>query len=130
MKTQWMAWIASGLIAVVPVFPAVADSTNLTQLFPALNGIQLTSEQQTQLVNISQQTLPQIQKRLTPDQQIQFQTALSQGHSVRGAVQSLNLSVSQRVRILNQLRPLRSQIEAILTPEQQQQIQQNVRAMP
>jgi periplasmic protein CpxP/Spy len=128
MKPQWMAWIASGLIASV-AFPAVAEPTHLAQLFPALSTVQLTSEQQTQLTTMSQQALPNIQKLLTPDQQAQFQTALSQGQSVRGAVQSLHLSISQRVQIMNQLRPLRSQIEAILTPEQRQQIQQNIRAL-
>ena len=131
MNTRWMGWLASGLIVSGTVFPltAQADTTSLTQLFPALVGVQLTSTQQTQLESLSNQTLPQIQNLLTPEQQAQFNTALSEGKGVRVAARSLKLSVTQQTRILNLLRPLRSQIDTILTPEQQQQVQQNVRAL-
>ena len=131
MKTQWIAWMASGLTISGSVFPTVvrADDNSLAQLFPALVGVQLTSAQQTQLEDLSEQILPQVQNLLSPGQRVQFNTALSQGKGVRVALLSLDLSVGQRQQILKLLQPMRSQLAIILTPEQQQQIRQNVRAL-
>jgi Spy/CpxP family protein refolding chaperone len=131
MKTRWMAWMASGLIASVPLFSSVAqaDSNSLTQLFPALVGVQLTPEQQDQLESLSQQTLPQVQTLLTPEQQAQFNDTLAQGNGVRVAALSLNLSVMQRLQIFNILQTARSQLATILSPEQQRQIQRNIQTL-
>jgi Spy/CpxP family protein refolding chaperone len=118
MRTQWMAWMASGLMLTVPF-------VSLTQLFPALVGVPLTPTQQTQLERLSDQILPQVQQLLSPAQQSQFKAALAQGKGVRAAALSLNLSITQRMQILKTVQPLRSQINTILTPEQQQQVQQN-----
>lgn len=129
--TSGLIGIASGLIVSVPAFSSIAqaDSNSLTQLFPALVGVQLTPAQQSQLERLSQQTLPQVQTLLAPEQQAQFNGALSQGNGVRVAALSLNLSVTQRLQILNVLQTARSQLATILTPEQQQQIQQNVQTL-
>lgn len=126
-NTRWMGWIASGLIVSVSALPSVAQTqSNLTQLFPALVGVQLTPKQQ-QLWSLSQQTLPQLRSVLTPEQQIQFNTALTQGKSVRVAALSLNLSATQRFQILNILKTTRSQLATILTPSQLQTVQQNIK---
>ena len=136
MKTRWMAVIASGLITSVPVLtvPALtavaqAETNALTQLFPALAGVQLTPVQLTQLDSLSHQILPQVQNLLAAEQQAQFSAALAQGAGVRVAASSLNLSVTQRLQIFNILQTARSQVNTILTPEQQQQVQQNVQAL-
>ncbi len=123
--------MASGMIvAVVNVATdARADTNSLTQVFPALTGVELTTTQQTQLTNLAQQTLPKLQSLLSPAQQTQFNAALASGQGVRVAALSLDLSVAQRLKILNLLQPLRSQVTTILTPEQQQQIQQNIQAL-
>lgn len=131
MKPRWMAWMASGLIVSVSVFPsiALADSNSLMQLFPALVGVRLTPEQQSQLERLKEQMLPQVQNLLIPEQQAQFNHSLSQGNGVRAAVLSLNLSVMQRLQVGNLLQTTRSQLATILTPGQQQQVQQNVQTL-
>lgn len=91
--------------------------------------VQLTPEQQSQLESLSQQSLPRVQALLTPEQRVQFDSALSQGKGVRVAALSLNLSVTQRLQILSILQVARSQFAVILPPEQQQQIQQNVQTL-
>ncbi len=131
MKIQWMAWMASALIASVSVFPSVAkaQTDSLTHLFPALDGIELTSEQQSQIENLGHDTLPQLQNLLTPEQQYQFNTAISEGKGVGASARSLNLSFRQRRQMSRILKPMRSELESILTPEQQEQMQQKVQAL-
>jgi hypothetical protein len=131
MEFRWMAWMASGLIVSVSVFPsaAQADSTTLTQLFPALVGVRLTPEQRSQLESLSEKTLPQVRNLLTLEQQAHFNDALAQGKGVRAAVMSLNLSVAQRWQIFNLLQTARSQLATLLTSEQQRQIQQNIQTL-
>jgi Spy/CpxP family protein refolding chaperone len=104
---------------------ARADSNSVTYLFPALAEIQLTPSQQTQLEAMSEQTQSQLENLLTPEQQAQFNNALSQGNGVRFAVQSLNLSFKERRQMTNILQRMRSEIDDILTAEQRQQIQQS-----
>jgi Spy/CpxP family protein refolding chaperone len=131
MKTRWMAWMASGLMVTMPVLPSIAqtDSNSLTQLFPALIGVQLTPEQQSQLETLSNQVLSQVQRVLTPEQDAQFNSALSQGQGIRVAAQSLNLSMKQRLQLRHLLQPLQAQLGTILTPTQQQQVQQNAQTL-
>lgn len=131
MKTQWMAWMAIFPIAVVPVTASQvrAEATSLTQLFPALSGVELTPQQQSELQSLSNQTLPKVRKLLTPEQQAQFNKFLAEGKGVRGAVLSLNLSNRQRLQISNLLQPLKSRVSSILTPAQQQQVQRNIQNM-
>jgi hypothetical protein len=126
-----MALIASGLIVSGSILPSVvkADTNSLAQLFPALVGVQLTPTQQTQLESLRNQTLPQMQNLLSPEQQKLFNTALSEGKGVRIAAQSLELSITQRLQMRKILRPLRSQIDTILTPAQKQQVEQNIQAL-
>jgi periplasmic protein CpxP/Spy len=131
MPTRWIAAIASGLMATLPAVTAVAqvEPNSLIQLFPALVGVELTPAQQSQMATLSNQTLPQIQTLLTPEQQTQFNTGLAQGQGVRVAASALNLSIAQRAQIFQILQTTRSQVTTILTPAQQQQIKQNLRAL-
>jgi hypothetical protein len=115
----------SAIAALVMTTPAVAKSVSLTQLFPALVGIELNSTQQVTLERLTEKTLPQIKQILTPSQVQQFDTALKQGQSVRSAIFSLNLSMSQRFKLTRELQSMRSKLTSILTPKQQQQIAQN-----
>jgi hypothetical protein len=134
MNKRWIArWIARGtasaLVLSTLAIPAAANATSLTQVFPALRGIALTSVQQTQLEQLSAQALPQVQQLLTPDQQTQFNAALAQGQGARAAALGLNLSGPQGLRLASLLQPLRSRLAEILTPAQQEQVQRNVQAM-
>jgi LTXXQ motif family protein len=132
MKPQWIALAMSGLVAIAPVaaIQASAESNSLTQLFPALVGIQLMPVQQTQLEQLSQQTLPKVRRVLSPEQLTKFNAALAQGQSVRGALAALNLSLPQKLALRNELQSMRSQLNQVLTPEQQRQVKKNARSLP
>ncbi|WP_216634554.1 Spy/CpxP family protein refolding chaperone [Gloeomargarita lithophora] len=108
---------------------AQAKPASVTQLFPALEGIQLTPEQQVRLTALNNQTLTQIQRVLTPEQQSQFYAALSQGKGLQNAISSVNLSIRQRMSLRDQLQNTRSQLNQILTPEQQQQLSKKAQAL-
>lgn len=132
MKPQWIALAISGLIAIAPVvaIQASAEPNSLTQLFPALVGIQLKPVQQTQLEQLSQQTLPKVRRVLSPEQLTKFDAALAQGQSVRGALAALDLSISQKFNLRNEMQSMRSQLNRVLTPEQQRQVKKNARSLP
>lgn len=131
MKSQWMAVVCSGIITSTSVLRTAAQTkpNSLTQLFPALIGVQLTTVQQTQLANLSHQTLPQVQALLTPKQQAQFNAALAQDNGVRIAASRLTLSIRQQLQLSKILQTMRSQITPILTLEQQRQVWQNLQTM-
>jgi hypothetical protein len=123
--------IAIGSLAVTtPVVSALAQvqPAALTQLFPALVGVKLQPAQQERIVQISQQTLPKIERLLTPEQAKQFDAALAAGKAVRTALFSLDLSGSQKFKLARELQSVRAKLAPILTPEQQQQVAQNTRA--
>jgi Spy/CpxP family protein refolding chaperone len=98
-------------------------------VFPALEGVQLTPEQQAQLAEISGQALIEVQSLLSPEQIEQLNTALTQGQSLRVALSSLNLSGAQQHALREEFQSLRSQLAEVLTPEQQQQIMHNARSL-
>lgn len=130
MKLHWIALTMSSLVAIAPGVAIQASAESLTQLFPALVGIQLMPVQQTQLEQLSQQSLPKIQRVLSPEQLTKFNAALAQGKSVRAALTTLNLSLPQKLTLRNELQSLRSQLNQVLTPEQQRQVKKNARSLP
>jgi hypothetical protein len=135
MKIWRKAFVISSLISslAVPLFlcavPSNAQPNLLTQLFPALVGIQLKPQQQLQLEQLSQQTLPKVQHLLSAEQLKRFNAALLQNQSVRVALLSLDLSIPQKLELRNVLQSVRSQIAQTLTPEQQRQMMQNFRSL-
>lgn len=131
MNSKWIGIALGSSIAIVPVLttPTQAESIPLVQLFPALEGVQLTPAQQLQLEQLTRKMLPQIKKLLSPKQQQQFDAALTAGKPVRVAVLALNLSISQKLKLSNELQSVRSKIELILTERQQEQFIQNALAI-
>jgi hypothetical protein len=124
-------WLAVGTISLgislAAISPAIASS--LTQLFPALSGIDLTSQQQQQLVALSQQRIPQIEAILTPGQRLRFKAAIAGGKSVRTALLSLDISLQQRQKILRIMQSTKQQMNGILTLSQQRQLEQNANSL-
>lgn len=92
MGSKWLG-ILNGAIAVSLVFPQVvsAESTDIARMFPALAGINLTSEQQKQLGTLAEKTIPEVQKALNSEQKLKFDRALASGKNMRTAIQSLDL---------------------------------------
>jgi hypothetical protein len=121
--------IACAVTSLIVGNPAQAQPAQLTQLFPALVGIELQPTQQVKLEQLSQQTLPEVRQLLSPEQVPQFDAVLKQGRSVRVAVFSLNLSTAQQFKLTRKLQSVRSQLTQILTSEQQQQLMQNAMSL-
>jgi hypothetical protein len=120
----------SSFIIVAPVATvAQTQMGSLTQLFPALVGIELQPAQQSQLEQLSQQTLPKVQNLLSSEQLKQFNASLQKGQSVRNSLSALNLSFAQKLRLRNVLQSVRSQLNQALTPEQQRQVMKNARSL-
>ena len=117
--------IACAVTSLNVMTPAQAQPDRLTQLFPALVGIELDPNQKAKLEQLSQQTLPEIRQLLSLEQVPQFDTVIKQGKSVRVAIFSLDLSTAQQLKLNRKLQSVRSQINQILTPTQQQQLRQN-----
>ncbi len=127
MKTEWISWLAGGLILSHSMLPMVARANpiSINHFVPTLEQIELTPEQQAQLKTVAEKTQSQLAKLLTPKQQEEFKNALSQGDGVRSAVQSLNLPLNKRRQMGNIFQGMQSEVDLILTSEQKQQIQQN-----
>jgi LTXXQ motif family protein len=123
--------IAMSTLALVTPVATVAQSQmgSLTQLFPALVGIELKPAQRSQLEQLSQQTLPKVQRLLSAEQLKQFNASLSKGQSVRSALSGLDLSFAQKLRLRNVLQSVKSQLNQALTPEQQRQVMKNARSL-
>jgi ADP-heptose:LPS heptosyltransferase len=132
MNHLFTAIAIGSLVVTTPVVSALAQAqpAALTQLFPALVGVKLLPAQQEQLKQISQQTIPKIERLLTPKQAQQFDTALAAGKSVRTALLALDLSGSQKFKLARELQSVRSKLTPMLTSEQQQQVAQHAHTLP
>jgi hypothetical protein len=125
MKSKLVS-ILTGAVVLTTNTVVQAQTASLTQIFPALSGISLTQDQQTQLEQLSQQTLPEVENVLTNEQKIQFQAKLAEGKGVRVALLSVNISDQQQKQIRNILQGKKAQITKTLTLQQQRQVMQNI----
>jgi LTXXQ motif family protein len=98
-----------------------AQPKSLQQLFPALNAVKLTPNQQSQLEKLSETNITRAESLLSPSQKSQFQDSLAQGKSIRETIPELNLSFSQRIEVVRVFESMRSQISEVLTQEQLEQ---------
>jgi hypothetical protein len=121
--------VVTALVTCCVTLPGMATESPLPQMFPILQGINLTAQQTTDLQALRGKMLPQLTQLLTPDQKEQLKAELAAGKGLRAAVLSLNLSPSQRVQIMQLLKGMQSQITQILTPEQQQRARQNLQSL-
>jgi LTXXQ motif family protein len=130
MNTLLRAIAISSFIVAAPVATvAQTQMGSLTQLFPALAGIELNPAQRSQLAQLSQQTLPKVQSFLSPEQLKQFNASMLEGQSVRNSLSTLDLSLAQKLRLRNVLQSVKSQLNQTLTPEQRRQAMQNARSL-
>lgn len=119
MKHRLLATIITGLL--MTTIPISAKASPLTATFPALQGIELTSAQEQQLTNLSNQTLAEVRSVLGTQQRVKFDRSLAQGMGMKKSLMVTSLSLSQKLKLRNILVPKQQQLEAILTPAQQQQ---------
>jgi periplasmic protein CpxP/Spy len=92
---------------------------------PFLRELDLTSEQQSQITQISQNSRQEIDRILTSEQKSQLQNAIASGQKPREAMKSLNLTSEQKENMKTIMKSQREQISSVLTPEQKEKLQQN-----
>ena len=103
--------------------PTLESFDQVTTRMPAITALQLTSEQQAQLLQIMSQAQVDLEAVMTEEQKLAFWSALNQGERVRDAVVTADLSFSQLWQLRPVMQDTQSQLEAVLTPEQQQQME-------
>ena len=94
-QSSAIAAIAATAIAMTPV-AAKAQTASVTDVFPILSGVELTTQQKIQLIELASNLQSQIGQIVTSDQQNRFRTALGQGQGFAEAIartQLLKLSL-------------------------------------
>ena len=112
-------------IADQPVWAQSVDPT--AELFPILENINFTPEQEAQFANLRAQTRTQIESTVSTEQRQQFWQTLAQGQGVRAAIAAAQLTPNQRQQIRQILRSQRQQMSSIVTPAQRRQLWLNIR---
>jgi LTXXQ motif family protein len=130
MKYRLLTAITTGLLMTTSIAfsPMITNASPLANTFPALQGIELTSEQERQLTELSNQTLIEVRSVLSPQQRVKFDRSLAKGVGLKKSLMVTGLSLSQKLKMRNILAPKQQQLEAILTPAQQQQARNNANA--
>lgn len=103
--------------------PVVESFEQVATRMPAVSTLQLTPEQQTQLIEILNQAQVDLESVMTESQKLQFWSSLNQGARVRDAVREIGLSMPQLLQLRPVMQSTQAQIETVLTPEQQQQVE-------
>jgi hypothetical protein len=130
MKYRLLSAITTGLLmtASIATIPMAVNASPLANTFPALQGIELTSAQEQQLTELSNQTLAEVRRVLSAQQRVKFDRSLAKGVGLKKSLMATGLSLSQKLKMRNILAPKQQQVEAILTPAQQQQARSNANA--
>lgn len=101
---------------------------HVEQSMPSLPGkLALNQSQQESIVLINQKLSQQIEEILTDEQLQNFTATISQGLTLKFALQALSLSSEQSDRLHIALKSARKEIEQVLTPEQLEYIRQQHR---
>ena len=100
------------------LMPILAASTIFTLALPlAANACgdkkNLTQAQRTQIEEIRDNTRSQVESVLTPQQEVELQSAVEDGRKMRSAVANLNLSQEQQTQIDEIMQVAKEQKKAI-----------------
>ncbi|MEL6930901.1 MAG: hypothetical protein AAFO95_20080 [Cyanobacteria bacterium J06600_6] len=113
--------LASFAIATIPIF----QSLTIEQSIPSLPGkLALNRTQQENIVSINQELTQQIENILTTEQLQNFTATLSEGLTLKFALQDLALSPEQSNLLRTALKSAQMKIQQVLTPKQLEYIQQ------
>ncbi len=114
MKRRWIMFVVSA-IATLNLF--MANPIHATPLIAA------TPASTDFIQQLETNIIPKLENLLTPEQQAQFQTAISEGSSLRKAFKALTLTPDQKTQIKSLLKSLPGMASfASLTPEQKKQL--------
>lgn len=113
-------------LVVTPMIPVQSQEAPApTEQQGPFAGVNLTSDQKSQIDQIQQAAHTKLDALLTSDQKTQLENARQQGQDPRQIFASLNFSADQKAKAREIMESSRKQIDAILTPEQLQQVRQN-----
>jgi hypothetical protein len=108
---------------------AKAQTASVTDVFPILSGVELTTQQKIQLIELASNLQSQIGQIVTPEQQNRFRTALGQGQGFAEALAAMNITPEQQTRLQGVLTTARPQIVSTFTQAQRQIILENMRSL-
>ncbi len=123
-----IAAITTATLTMTPV-AAKAQTAPLTELFPILSGVQLTTQQKIQVVELGSQAQSQIGNIVTSEQRNRFRTALAQGSGFVEAIAAMKVTPEQQTQLQGVFRSTQTQLISIFTPAQRQRILENVRSL-
>ena len=104
----------------------LSQSLTIEQSIPSLPGeFALNRTQQENIVLINRELSREIKSILTPKQLENFTATLSEGLSLRLALQNLSLSPQQSEQLRQALKSAQIKIQQVLTPEQLDYIKQH-----
>ena len=124
-----IAAIAATAIAMTPIAAKAQSIGPLTEIFPVLSGVDLTTQQKIQLAEIASNVQTDIGKIVTPEQQNQFRTALGQGKGFPEALAAMNVTPDQQKQLQGVFVAVRTQIVSTFTQVQRQKILDNMRSL-
>lgn len=124
LKMLLVGSVLGGAITLMPALTQAQETERQVPRFPALEQLNLTTDQEAKLAQIRQDTRAQLEELLTIEQQETFKTKMSQGTTFREAIAAMNPSEEQRTQIRDTFRSARQSASEVLTPEQRQQAQQ------
>lgn len=115
-------------VATTPLSIQAQPQNQANQDFPALAGIDLTSQQKNQLGQIGKDGRAQIESILTPEQKNRLKASSPQDSDMKknslSTLSGMNLSPEQESKIKEIQQSTREKVQAVLTPEQKQKIRQ------
>lgn len=121
LKMLLVGGILGGAIALIPALTQAQETGSQFPKFPALEQLNLTTDQEAKLAQIRQDTRTQLEDLLTVEQQETLRTKLSEGANFREAIAAMNPSEGQRTQIRDTFRSARQSASEVLTPAQRQQ---------
>lgn len=128
-QSSAIAAMAATAITLTPVAAKAQTVNPLTEIFPVLSGVDLTTQQKIQLAELASNFQTEMGKIVTSDQQNQFRTALGQGKGFGEALAAMNITPDQQKQLQGVFVSIRTQLVSTFTPTQRQKIMENVRSL-
>jgi periplasmic protein CpxP/Spy len=133
-KVILVGGILGGALILLPNLSKAQESSSppasvLEQLhFPVLDRLNVTADQETQLVKIGQNTRTQLETLITAEQRETFKSKMAEGATFRDAIAAMNLSADQRTQVRATFQSARQEAATVLTPEQRQQAREFIQS--
>jgi len=122
-----IAGLVGFMVTATPITTLAQSAHTPAGFFPALENVTFSSDQQSQLTQLRQQTRSELETIVSSEQRQQFRQSLSQGNGLWAAISAMQLSPDQTGQVRQVLQSKRQQLARIVTPAQRQQIMQNLR---